>query len=73
MNILPLKNKVLVERLENINTTSSGLILSSSQEPDKAKISTTTGDEIIDHVPITGWPFFSLSLSVLSEVSIDSL
>jgi co-chaperonin GroES (HSP10) len=38
MNILPLKNKVLVERLENINTTSSGIILSSSQEPDKAKI-----------------------------------
>jgi len=38
MNILPLKNKVLVERLENINTTSSGIILSPSQEPDKAKI-----------------------------------
>jgi co-chaperonin GroES (HSP10) len=38
MNILPLKNKVLVERLENINTTSSGIILSSSQEPDRAKI-----------------------------------
>jgi co-chaperonin GroES (HSP10) len=38
MNIVPLKNKVVVERLENNNTTLSGIILSSSGEPDRAKI-----------------------------------
>ena len=38
MNIVPLKNKVVVERLENVNATASGIILTSSPEPDKAKI-----------------------------------
>ena len=38
MNIKPLKNKVVVERLENLKTTASGIILRSSSEPDKAKV-----------------------------------
>jgi len=38
MNIKPLKNKVVVERVENVKTTASGIILRSSPEPDKAKV-----------------------------------
>jgi chaperonin GroES len=38
MNIKPLHDKILIERLETIKETSSGIILRHSEEPDKAKV-----------------------------------
>jgi co-chaperonin GroES (HSP10) len=38
MNIKPLQNKVLIERLESVKETASGIILKSSEEPDRAKV-----------------------------------
>lgn len=47
MEIKPLKNKVLVERLEAVKTTSSGIILARSNEPEYAKI-LAIGEEVVD-------------------------
>ena len=38
MNIKPLHDKVLIERLENIRETASGIILRHSEEPDRARV-----------------------------------
>jgi chaperonin GroES len=38
MNIKPLHDKVLIERLENIKETASGIILRHSEEPDRARV-----------------------------------
>lgn len=38
MNIKPLHDKVLIERLENVKETASGIILRHSEEPDKARV-----------------------------------
>lgn len=38
MNIKPLHDKVLIERIENVKQTSSGIILKNSEEPDRAKV-----------------------------------
>lgn len=47
MEIKPLKNRVLVERIEANKTTSSGIILARSDEPEYAKI-LALGDEVED-------------------------
>ena len=47
MNIKPLHDKVLIERLENIKQTASGIILKNSEEPDKAKV-LAIGPEVVD-------------------------
>lgn len=38
MNIKPLGNRIVIERLEGSKQTESGIILKSSNEPDKAKV-----------------------------------
>ena len=38
MNIKPLHDKVLIERLENVKQTASGIILRHSEEPDRARV-----------------------------------
>lgn len=38
MNIKPLHDKVLIERLENVKETASGIILRHSEEPDRARV-----------------------------------
>jgi len=38
MNIKPLHDKVLIERIENVKETASGIILKHSEDPDKAKV-----------------------------------
>lgn len=40
----PLHNKVLVERVPGERTTSSGIVLRTSEEPDRAKILATGPD-----------------------------
>ena len=47
MNIIPLKNKVVIERVEQTKTTSSGIILQRTEEPDRAKI-LAIGPEVED-------------------------
>jgi co-chaperonin GroES (HSP10) len=47
MNIIPLKNKVVIERIESVKKTSSGIILQRSDEPDTAKI-LAIGPEVED-------------------------
>ena len=47
MNLTPLRNNVIVEKLEKELTTSSGIILKSSDEADKAKI-IAVGSEVTD-------------------------
>jgi chaperonin GroES len=38
MNIKPLGNRIVVERLEASKTTESGIILRSTPDPDRAKV-----------------------------------
>ena len=38
MNIKPLHDKVLIERIENVKETASGIILKHSEDPDKARV-----------------------------------
>ena len=38
MNIKPLANRIVVERIEASKTTESGIILRTSDEPDRAKV-----------------------------------
>lgn len=38
MSYTPLHDKIIVQRLEPIKTTASGIILKSSMEPDRAKV-----------------------------------
>ncbi len=47
MNIIPLKNKVVIERVEQTKTTASGIILQRTDEPDRAKI-LAIGPEVED-------------------------
>ena len=42
MNLTPLRNNVIVEKLEKELTTSSGIILKSNDEADKAKVAPST-------------------------------
>jgi len=51
----PLHDKIIVQRLEKVNQTASGIILKSSPEPDRAKVVSigpdveeiSIGDEIL--------------------------
>ena len=47
MNIKPLGNNIIVEPVKNSLTTESGLILSSSDEADKAKV-VAVGSDVVD-------------------------
>ncbi|NBP01948.1 MAG: co-chaperone GroES [Proteobacteria bacterium] len=47
MKLTPLRNNVIVEKLEKDMTTSSGIILSRSDEADKAKV-VAIGSEVVD-------------------------
>ena len=38
MNIKPLHDRVLIERLDSVKETASGIILKHSEEPDRAKV-----------------------------------
>jgi co-chaperonin GroES (HSP10) len=38
MNYIPLKDKIIVERIQPLKETDSGIILKSSLDPDRAKV-----------------------------------
>jgi co-chaperonin GroES (HSP10) len=46
MSYIPLNDNVIVERVEPVTTTASGIVLQSSQEPDKAKVIATASDDV---------------------------
>ena len=50
MSYIPLKQHIIVERLESVKETASGIILKSSEEPDVAKVVAVA--EYIDEVSI---------------------
>jgi co-chaperonin GroES (HSP10) len=50
MNYIPLKQHIIVERIEGLKETSSGIILKSSEEPDRAKVVSIAED--IDEVSV---------------------
>jgi co-chaperonin GroES (HSP10) len=50
MSYIPLNDKIIVERLEGSRETSSGIILKSSGEPDRAKVITVADN--LDEVSI---------------------
>ena len=46
MSYVPLNSNVIVERVEPVRTTASGIVLQSSQEPDKAKVIASASDDV---------------------------
>ena len=58
MNIKPLGNRIVIERVEGSKQTESGIILKSSDEPDKAKVVSIGPkvDEVeVDDVVLVNW------------------
>jgi co-chaperonin GroES (HSP10) len=58
MNIKPLGNRIVVERIEASKTTDSGIILRSTPDPDRAKVMAIGPlvDEVeIDDVVLLNW------------------
>ena len=58
MNIKPLGNRIVVERIEASKTTESGIILRTSDEPDRAKVLATGPlvDEVqVDDIVLLNW------------------
>jgi co-chaperonin GroES (HSP10) len=50
MSYIPLKQHIIVERIEGTKETASGIILKSSEDPDKAKVIAVADD--IDEVSV---------------------
>lgn len=58
MNLVPLHNKVIVERIEGLKTTSSGIVLQKTEEPDRAKVIAvgTDADEVsVGDIVLVDW------------------
>ena len=58
MNIKPLANRIVVERIEASKTTESGIILRSTPDPDKAKvlaIGPLVDEVAVDDVVLLNW------------------
>jgi co-chaperonin GroES (HSP10) len=56
--LLPLHNKVVVERIENQSVSSGGIILNRTEEPDRAKVIATgpKADEVfVGDVVLLDW------------------
>jgi co-chaperonin GroES (HSP10) len=50
MNYIPLKEHIIVQRVEGVKETASGIILKTSEEPDKAVVVAVAED--IDEVSV---------------------
>jgi len=76
MNLRPLGKKVIVERLENSKTTSGGIILTRSEEADKAKV-LAIGSEVdavaVDDVVLLNWNGATKTIDGYYIVSIDEI
>jgi co-chaperonin GroES (HSP10) len=76
MNLKPLGKKVIVERLENNKTTSGGIILTRSEDADKAKV-IAIGSEVdsvaVDDVVLLNWNAAIKTLNDCYVISIDDI
>jgi len=76
MNLTPLRNNVIVEKLEKELTTSSGIILKSNDEADKAKV-IAVGSEITDvvvgNIILINWNKATKLMDNLYQVNINEV
>jgi co-chaperonin GroES (HSP10) len=72
----PLGNNVLIERIAASKETASGIILKSTQEPDKAKvlaIGPNVEDIAVDEIAIVNWNAASKVEDETYMISIDNI
>ena len=76
MNLKPLGKKVIVERLENNKTTSGGIILTRSEDADKAKV-IAIGSEVdavaVNDVVLLNWNVATKTIDDYYVISIDDI
>ena len=76
MNLKPLGKKVIVERLENNKTTSGGIILTRSEDADKAKV-IAIGSEAdavaVNDVVLLNWNVATKTIDDYYVISIDDI
>ena len=76
MNLTPLRNNVIVEKLEKELTTSSGIILKSSDEADKAKV-VAIGPEVDDvevgNVLLINWNKATKLMDNLYQINVNEV
>lgn len=76
MNLTPLRNNVIVEKLEKELTTSSGIILKSTDEADKAKV-IAVGSEVTDvavgNIILINWNKATKLMDNLYQVNINEV
>lgn len=76
MNLTPLRNNVIVEKLEKELTTSSGIILKSSDEADKAKV-VAIGPEVNDvevgNVLLINWNKATKLMDNLYQINVNEI
>jgi co-chaperonin GroES (HSP10) len=76
MNLTPLRNNVIVEKLEKELTTSSGIILKSNDEADKAKViavGSEVTDVIVGNIILINWNKATKLMDNLYQVNIDEV
>ena len=76
MNLTPLRNNVIVEKLKKELTTSSGIILKSSDEADKAKV-VAIGPEVNDvevgNVLLINWNKATKLMDNLYQINVNEV
>jgi len=76
MNLTPLKNNVIVEKLEKELTTSSGIILKSNDEADKAKViavGSEVTDVVVGNIILIDWNKATKLMDNLYQVNINEV
>jgi co-chaperonin GroES (HSP10) len=74
MSYIPLNRSVIVERVEPVTTTASGIVLQSSQEPDKAKVISTASDDVqVGELLLINWNKASKIDKDLYRVHVDDV
>jgi co-chaperonin GroES (HSP10) len=76
MNLTPLRNNVIVEKLEKELTTSSGIILKSNDEADKAKViavGSEVTDVVVGNIILINWNKATKLMDNLYQVNIDEV
>ena len=76
MNLTPLRNNVIVEKLEKELTTSSGIILKSNDEADKARV-IAIGSEVTDvevnNILLINWNKATKLMDNLYQINVDEI
>jgi co-chaperonin GroES (HSP10) len=76
MNLTPLRNNVIVEKLEKELTTSSGIILKSNDEADKARV-IAIGPEVTDvevnNILLINWNKATKLMDNLYQINVDEI